>query len=146
MTTYIFDTEPLLAYLYDEPGADTVADRLRAVHADDATGLLSHATAIEVVYKVARLETGHPDQVSPGEDELDIGKRDLNVFQGFGLSIDTPAWEGVARIKASGGISLGDSYAVALADERDGTLVVGGDPAFDDLPVEVKIDRISAVG
>lgn len=142
MTSYIFDTEPLLAYLYDEPGADTVADRLRAVHADNATGLLSHATAVEVVYKIARLETGRPGQIEPGEDELDVGKGDLTVFQGFGLGIETPSWEGVARINASGGISLGDSYAVALAAERDGTLVVGADPEFDDLPVEVAIDRV----
>ena len=80
MTTYIFDTEPLLASLYGEPGADTVADRLRAVEIGDATGLLSHATAVEVIYKIARLETGRPDQVNPGDAELEVGKRDLRVF------------------------------------------------------------------
>lgn len=122
MTRYIFDAEPLLAYLYDEPGADTV----------------------EVIYKVARLETGRPDQIEPGEAELTIRKRDLRVFQGFGLGIETPSWGSVARIKASGGISLGDSYGVALAHERAGTLVAGGDPEFDDLPVDVRIDRIDA--
>lgn len=142
MTTYIFDTEPLLGYLYDEPGADAVADRLRTIQADDATGLLSHATAVEIIYKVARLETGQPDQMGPDETELDVGKRDLRVFQGFGLGIETPSWEGVAKVKAAGGISLGDSYAVALADERDGTLVVGDDPEFADLPVAVTVDRI----
>ena len=43
-----------------------------------------------------------------------------------------------------GGISLGDSYAVALADGRGGTLVIAADSEFDDLPVEVAIHRIGA--
>ena len=144
MTTYVFDTEPLIAYLYDEPGADAVTDRLRSVYADDSTGFISHATAVEIMYKVARLERGTPDHVPPSEDDLDVGKHDLRIFQGFGLGIETPSWAGVASIKASGGISLGDSYAVALAKERDGTLVVGADPEFDDLPVDVPIERVDA--
>ena len=144
MTRYIFDAEPLLGYLYDEPGADAVADRLRAVQDDVATGLLSHATAVEVIYKVARLETGRPNVAEPGEAELDVGKHDLRVFRGFGLTIETPSCERVARVKASGGISLGEADAVAWADETGGTLVVGSDPEFDDLPVDIGIDRIQA--
>ena len=144
MTRYVFDTEPLLGYLYDEPGADAVADRLRAVQDDMATGLLSHATAVEVIYKIARLETGRPNLAAPGDAELAVGTHDLRVFRGFGLTIETPSWDGVARVKASGGISLGDAYAVALADETDGTLVVGSAPEFDDLPVDIEIDRIHA--
>ena len=142
MTRYIFDTEPLLGYLYDEPGADAVADRLRAVRDDEATGMLSHATAVEVIDKIARLETGRPNESEPGEAELDVGRHDLRIFRGFGLTIKTPSWDRVAYVKASGGISLGDAYAVALAVETEGTLIVGNDPEFDDLPVDVMIERI----
>ena len=142
MTTYVFDTEPLLAYLYDEPGATVVADWLRPIETGTARGIISHATAVEIVHKIARLETGSPNTIQPGEDELDVGQRDLRAFQGFGLRIMTPAWDRVARIKASGGISLGDSYAVAIAAEHEGTLIVGTDPEFDELPIDVTIERV----
>lgn len=142
MTEYVFDTEPLIAYFYDEPGAPEVTERLREVQNEEATGAISHATAIEVVYKVARLETGDPNRIAPDEAELEAGERDLRVLRGFGLTIETPSWSTVARIKAAGGISLGDSYAAALAAERDATFVVGADPEFGDLSVDVDLDHI----
>ena len=142
MIDYVFDTEPLIAYLYGEPGAPDVTERLRAVQNETATGAIAHATAIEIVYKVSRLETGAPNQVAPGEAELEVGERDLRVLRGFGLTIETPPWNTVARIKAAGGISLGDAYAAALASERGGTFVVGSDPEFEDLAVDLDLHRI----
>ncbi len=136
---YVFDTEPLIAYLYDEPGADEVTRLLEQVDSDEADGAVSHATATEIVYKVARLEA---KDGKPSDDELGTGERDLRVLRGFGLSVETPPWRLVARVKASGGISLGDSYATALAVENDASLVVGADPEFDDVPVDVNLHRI----
>jgi len=137
MSDYIFDTEPLIAYLYDEPGASDVTERLQAIETEEASGAVSHATATEVVYKVARLETGDPNQIPPGDEELDVGKQDLRVLQGFGVTIEVPSWSTVARIKAAGGISLGDSYAAALAIEGEATLIVGADPEFGDLSEDI---------
>jgi len=142
MTDFVFDTEPLLAYFYDEPGASEVTERLQAIESEEATGAISHATATEVVYKIARLETGNPNQTPPGDDEFDVGEQDLRFLRGYGLTIETPSWSAVARIKGSGGISLGDSYAAALALEEEATLVVGADPEFDDLSEDVKLHRI----
>lgn len=142
MTTYVFDTEPLIAYLYDESGADEVGKLLSTVEAGDATGTLSHATASEIVYKVARLETGAPNQQPPGEKELQTAERDLRILRGFGLTVQTPSWTLVAQIKAAGGISLGDAYAGALAAEKDATLVIGADPEFGDLAVDVECHQI----
>ena len=142
MTGYVFDTEPLIAYLYGEPGAPDVTERLRAVRDETATGAIAHATAIEIVYKVARLETGAPNRIAPGTAELDVGERHLRVLRGFGLTIETPPWRTVARIKAAGGISLGDAYAAALASERGATFVVGVDPEFDDIAVDVDLHQI----
>lgn len=142
MTAYVFDAEPLIAYFYDEAGAGAVAERLREVERGAANGAISHATAAELVYKIARLETGAPNQQSPGAEEHDVGERDLRILRGFGLTVETPPVELVARIKAAGGISLGDSYAAALAADHDATLVVGADPEFDALPVEVTVHRI----
>lgn len=142
MTDYVFDTEPLIAYLYDEPGASAVTERLRAIDRDDASGAVSHATATELVYKIARLETGAPNRTEPGEAEYEVGERDLRVLRDYGLAVETPAWSTVAQIKGAGGISLGDAYAAALAHEENATLVVGADPEFDALPVEVDLHRI----
>ena len=58
------------------------------------------------------------------------------------MTVETPSWSSVARIKGAGGISLGDSYAAALAFEQEATLVVGADPEFDDLPAAIDLCRI----
>lgn len=133
MTDYVFDTEPLIAYFYDEPGASDVTERLREIEQNEATGAISHATATEVVYKTARLETGRPNETPPGDAEFDVGEQDVRMLRGYGVSIKTPSWSTVARIKGAGGISLGDSYAAALALDEAATLVVGADPEFSDL-------------
>ncbi|MFB6309248.1 MAG: PIN domain-containing protein [Haloarculaceae archaeon] len=144
MTDYVFDTEPLIAYFYDEPGASEVADRLRLIEDSAATGAISHATATELVYKIARLETGDPNHSAPDEEHVATGERDLRVLRGFGVTVETPSWSTAARIKAAGGISLGDSYGAALAADLDAAFVVGADPEFDDLAVDVELDRIRA--
>lgn len=142
MTDYVFDTEPLIAYFYDEPAARAVTERLQVIDSDQASGAISHATATEVVYKVARLETGDPNQTPPSEDEFEVGEQDLRILRGFGVTIETPPWSTVARIKGAGGISLGDSYAAALAIEEEATLVVGSDPEFGDLSDDIDLHQI----
>lgn len=142
MTDYVFDTEPLIAYLYDEPGASDVAERLQAVESDEATGAIAHPTATEVVYKIARLETGNPNQIAPADDEFEVGEKDLRILRGYGVTIETPSWSSVARIKGAGGISLGDSYAAALALEEGATLVVGADPEFGGLSDDIDLHQI----
>lgn len=142
MTDYVFDTEPLIAYLYDEPGASEVSERLAAVYDETVSGAISHATAAEVVYKIARFETSDPNEAAPTEADLEVGREDLRVLRGFGLSVETPPSDLVARVKAPGGIALGDAYAVALAVEADATLVVGSDPEFDGVTVELEVLRV----
>ncbi len=142
MTDYVFDTEPLIAYFYGEPGAPAVTERLQAIEDEEASGAISHATATEVVYKIARLETGDPNQIPPGDDEFEIGEEDLRVLRGYGVTVETPSWSAVARIKGAGGISLGDSYAAALALEEGATLVVGADPEFGGLSDDIDLHQI----
>ena len=142
MTEYVFDTEPIIAYFYDEPGASEVTEELEAIEGGTATGAIAHATAVEIVYKIARLETGDPNQIPPGDDEFETGTQDLRVLRGFGVTVETPSWRTVARIKGPGGISLGDSYAAALALEKDATLVIGADPEFGELSVDLHIHQI----
>lgn len=142
MTRYVFDTEALIAYFYGEPGASDVMRQLRAVENNEADGTISHATATEMVYKIARLETGDPNHTSPADEEFGVGEQDVRILRGYGVTIETPSWQTVARIKGGGGISLGDSYAAALALETDATLVVGADPEFDDISADIDVYHI----
>lgn len=139
---YVFDTEPLIAFLYGEDGASTVRRLLTDIREGDATGAISHPTAVEIVYEVARLETGDPNHTVPGEDELAAGEHDLRVLRGHDLTIEPVPFDVVAPIKAGGGISLADSYAAALAMEKNATLVVGADPEFGDVAVDLDTLRI----
>ena len=142
MTDFVFDTEPLIAYLYDEPGAADVTAKLQAIERDGARGAISHATATEIIYKIARLETGAPNQKQPDEEEFEVAERDLRILRGYGLSVETPPWDTVARIKGAGGISLGDAYAAGLALDVGATLIVGADPEFDDWSEDLDLYRI----
>ena len=61
---YVFDTEPLLAYLYEEAGHDKVTELIDGVYAGDATAVIADSIAAEVLYKIARFE-GAEDAPTP---------------------------------------------------------------------------------
>jgi predicted nucleic acid-binding protein len=137
--SYVFDTEAVIAYLYGEPGHQTVAQLLADVFSGDANGFLAEANASEVFYLVARFEG--TDAEVPTTDSFRIADRDLRAIERRGLTVTSPNWRLTGEVKADGHISLADAAAVALAHERDATLVVGGDDDFDDLPLEVSFER-----
>lgn len=141
--TYVFDTEPLLGYIYDEPGYGTVADRIDAVHAGETIAAMADSIAAEVCYKVARYQ-GDSDRPTP--ESLRMADRDVRALERMGITIERADWRLAGQIKAHGGLSLADAFAVALAVEHDATLLVGGDADFDALPVEVEIERIRDEG
>lgn len=139
-SAFVFDAEPLVAYLHDEPGSDRVEDVLKRVYDGALDAEMSEVTATEVAYKTAWL---HADE-RPTSDDLDLGRRQVRNFADGGVDLVSPtdSWETAAKIKAGGGISLGDAFAVALAAETDATLLVGADDDFADLDVPVDIERI----
>lgn len=141
--TYVFDIEPLLGYIYDEPGYGAVADRINAVHAGETTAAMADSIAVEVCYKVARYQ-GDSDRPTP--ESLRVAERDVRALERMGITIDRADWRLAGEIKAHGGLSLADAFAVALAVEHDATLIVGGDEDFGDLPVDVAIERIREEG
>lgn len=136
--SYVFDTEAIIAFLYDEPGHETVAALLEDVFDGAAEGLLAELNASEVYYLVSRFE-GENDE--PTTVSLRTADRDIRALERQGLTIQRTDWRLAGEIKADGSISLADAHAVALASERDATLVVGGDDDFDDLPVEVSLEQ-----
>ena len=135
---YVFDTEAIIAYLYDEPGRRQVETYLTELATKSIEGLLAETNAAEVYYLVARFE-GLDDE--PTAASLRTAERDLQALDRGGLDIERADWRLAARIKADGQISLADAHAVALAAEYDATLIVGADDDFDHLPVDVDVVR-----
>ena len=135
---YVFDTEAIIAFLYNEPGHEAVAALLDEVFAGDADGFLARTSASEVFYLVARFE-GVDD--APTDASLRDADRDLRALERRGVALDAADWRLAAEVKADGRISLADAYAVALAYERDATLVAGADDDFSELPLDVDLHR-----
>jgi predicted nucleic acid-binding protein len=137
---FVFDAEPLIAYLYDEPGSDLVEEILEDVYDNGIDAAMSQITATEIAYKTAWL---HGDD-RPTDTDLELGRRQVRNFVDGGIELAPPtkSWETAATVKMHGGIALGDAFAVALAAERDATLLVGADDDFEDVGVSVEIERI----
>lgn len=136
---YVFDTEAIVAFLYDEPGHERVASLLDHVADDGAEGLLAELNASELYYLVARFE-GTGDG-TPTPESLRAADRDVRSLERRGVALVQAAWRLTGEVKADGERSLADAAAVAVAHERDATLVTGGDDDFDSRPVDVEIER-----
>lgn len=135
---YVFDTEAIIAFLYNEPGHEVVANLLDEVFTGDADGFLTETNASEVFYLVARFEG--VDDV-PTDASLREADRDIRALERQGLELQAADWRTAAEVKADGNISLADAYAVGLANERDATLVAGADDDFDELSTDVDLYR-----
>jgi predicted nucleic acid-binding protein len=140
---YVFDTEAIIAYLYKEPGHEIVADLLDEVFSGEANGFLTETNASEVFYLVARFE-GTDD--TPTDASLREADRDIRALERQGLELEAADWRLAAEVKADGSISLADAYAVALAYEREATLVTGADDDFDDLSLDIDLLRFREDG
>lgn len=144
MAEYVFDAEPLVAYLYDEPGAEAVGTIINEIIAAEANGWLCQVTATEVMYIIAQIEA---DDEPVTDAYLAAGYQDVMILADDDMyDIVNAPWSLAAEVKALEGISLGDAHAVALAAEKDATLVIGADEEFDDLAVDVDLSRIRDEG
>jgi len=124
--TVVFDAEPLLAFSFDEAGADAVERWLDRVYDGERAGYVTTINLAEFRYvagrkaSLAKADT-HIDHLR------DMGVRSYDVD---GL------WEAASELKAAHGPSIGDAYALAAAreldvDGREVTLLVGADDDFE---------------
>ncbi|EMA41198.1 hypothetical protein C448_12456 [Halococcus morrhuae DSM 1307] len=131
----VFDNEPLLAVLFDEPGRDVVEPFLRAVYRGDREGYISYVTYTELLYTVARAKSWEFGETAVEELErqnvVPVAVRDT--------------WHSAARFKHQHNVALGDAFALAATDHVDGTLLVGADDDFDGVN-EVVIERFRTEG
>lgn len=116
----VFDAEPLLAYLEDEPGSDHVAEYLREMEAGNLTAAISPVQVTEVFYVGDRLGS---------REVVEAFFRSLET-DGLKISSAEKASWNAANFKTDGH-SLGDSYALATASVEMATLIVGADSDFD---------------
>lgn len=122
--TLVFDTEPLIAYLDDEPGSDVVEEWIDRVASGEVDGYISPVTKTEVLYVGSRI--GFP---------TDAVRSSLERLEELGVDIYAPGecWETAAVLKEAHNMALGDAYALATADALEGTLLVGADDDFDEI-------------
>lgn len=126
--TIVFDTEPLVAYLDDEPGTDAVEAWIDRVASGEVDGYISPVTKTEVLSVGSRVGF-RPEDV----------RASLERLEELGVTVYDPrtCWEVAAALKGAYTMALGDAYALATAEAVDGTLLVGADDDFDEVDDDV---------
>jgi predicted nucleic acid-binding protein len=115
---YVLDTSAILAYLYDEQGADEA--ELLIFGQDEV--LIPFIALMEVEYKLLQ-ELRDSNEVR--ERMATLANWPLEPVE------SDPAWRSAAaRVKSQGKISVADAWVAALAVLRDAFLV-HKDPEFD---------------
>src|SRR5881409_1931439 len=119
--SFVLDTSALLALRGDEPGADRVHALLAQASKKRCRTLISFMSRMELLYCIRREE---------GENAAREALRLVDSFAIRWISCEPPILETASRIKASGRISVADSWIGATAIIHDATLV-HKDPEFE---------------
>ncbi|MFB6254728.1 MAG: PIN domain-containing protein [Halobacteriaceae archaeon] len=125
--TVVFDAETLLAFSFDEQGANDVERWLDRVYDGELDGYISTVTLSEFRYIATRKASAKQADAHIG-DLRDIGITEYNIDD---------LWKAASDLKAAYSLSIGDAYAVAAAkdldndDEQNVTLLVGADDDYD---------------
>ncbi|PSQ40936.1 VapC toxin family PIN domain ribonuclease [Halobacteriales archaeon QS_9_68_42] len=126
----VFDAEPLIAHADDEPGSDVVEEYLEAVAVEDTVGYASCVNLAEIRYTIAR------------KYDRDTADEYLDWLADLGIeTVDVgDAWLAASEYVLRHNPALGDSFALATAEDVEGLLLVGGDSDYDEVS-DVPIDR-----
>ena len=126
--SYTFDSEALLAFYFDEEGADVVEDVLEQVSDGSAHGNINIINLAEIYYILSRKD---PKIAEEKEKNLRL----------LGLKIvpieDNGLWREAAVLKSKHAMSVADAFAVATAEASKAKLVVGSDREFNDLNISL---------
>lgn len=128
----VFDAQALVAFFFEEDGADAVEARLAEAQAGTGPGFVHDVNLAEVWYQVKRRS---------GEEKADEVVRWLLEEVGLEQVSSEETWREAARIKADHGVGLADCFALAAAKLRDARILTGGDEDFEvgkELGVEVE--------
>ncbi|MGB4965632.1 MAG: type II toxin-antitoxin system VapC family toxin [Microgenomates group bacterium] len=129
---YVLDSYALLPMMQDVSGAQFVEDLLVASQEKRATIFMSIINLGEIVYILERrLGVDHAQNL-------------LAIIDNLAITVEHADRERVlsaARFKATGGLSYADSFALALAVEKEATLVTG-DSEFKQFEKKISIKWI----
>ena len=126
----VFDAEPLIAHADDEPGSEVVEKYLDAVAVEDTAGYTSCVNLAEIRYTLTRkYDRPTADDYLDWLDDLGIETRAVDAV-----------WIEASEYILAYNPALGDSFALATAEDIDATLIVGGDDDYDDVS-DVPIER-----
>ena len=109
---YVLDASAVIAWLRDEPGADVVDAAVRDVN----SRCLMHAINLCEVFYDAHRNAGEAHARSVVADLAAVGVSERGDF-------DQSFWMEAGGLKAGGGISLADCFAVTLTNRLGGTLL-----------------------
>lgn len=129
----VLDAYAVLAFFYDEPGAEVVQQLMISVAEGKIALLLSAVNAGEVWYWIAR------------RSSASTADQYLQELEAIGVKVVDADWNltrQAAAYKAKGNISYADCFAAALANSR-GCPLVTGDQEFKQLEDEIAIEWLS---
>jgi predicted nucleic acid-binding protein len=124
----VFDAYAIMTLLEDEPGADIINDLLM----DDNTEILMSAVNLGEVYYILLRRSGK----SAAEEVIE------NILLEETIKIEEAQWvrvKNAAEIKAGGGLSYADAFALSLAREFQAKLVTG-DPEIQAIAAKTAVE------
>ena len=125
---YTFDSEALLAFYFDEEGANIVEDILEQVSRGSACGNINIINLAEIYYILSRKD---PKIAEEKEKNLRLMGLKVVPVEHDGL------WREAALLKSKYSMSLADAFAVVTAKVFKTTLVIGSDREFDGVNVSL---------
>jgi len=127
----VLDTEAILAFYLDEPGADRMEELLRKSLEVSLNCFLNIINLSEFYYILARRS-----RKVAAEKEKNLRSYAVKIVP----VEDDSIWREAARIKALHSLSLGDAFAAATAKVLKADLVAGFDKEF--RGIGLKIEKI----
>jgi len=114
----IIDSWAMIAWAAEEPGASAVQDLFERAESDGLQLFMSVLNVGATFYILAKRRNAA------------LAEQFLNSLPSLPIRIDVPDQDGVmaaARVKASHTVAYGDSFAIALAQAKGGSVVTGDD-------------------
>jgi ribonuclease VapC len=129
MKTTVLDTSALLAFLFDEPGAEKIENLFNQAAEADKPMFISAVNWAEVLYKMRR---------KYGVQGFE-GARHLEHTMPLAVEpVDRDLAEAAALLKNAHGLGLADAFAAAQAKSKKAELVTA-DTEFKSVEKEIKI-------
>ncbi|MGI9108305.1 MAG: type II toxin-antitoxin system VapC family toxin [Pyrinomonadaceae bacterium] len=123
---YVLDASAIIAWLRNEPGADVVENAIRDLNAQ----CLVHAINLCEVFYDAHRKAGEARAQAVVSDLAAVGVVERGDF-------DQAFWMEAGKLKAGGGISLADCFAITLTKRAGATLLTSD---------HGEMDKIAAAG